>query len=551
MIQKFKKMFLAFTRRERIAFFISGGVALASFAVVISLLVAQETTVVPAAGGEYSEGMGGQPEYVNPVTAGTVTDLSLVKMVYSNMNDIADSVTESTDGRTWTVRLKDNLQWQDGQKLTSDDVIFTVQSIQNPDANSPLYQSWQGVAVNRVSELELQFNLANPYAFFADDLKNLYIIPKHLFASIPPGNWRLSDYDLKPVGSGPYEFVSYDKQSDGIISGYHLKAWNNYFGTKPLIQNFDFSFFANVSDLVKSFNNGQIDGMGGLAAADMQTIARPYDLFAWQVPSYYAVFFNQSKSIPLQDPAVRAALSEAVDRDALVNDTLGGHGQPEYGPIPKGAPYYAPTIPTSSLDLASATLTAAGWTVPANTTTGFRVKIVQKTSVPLVINLTVPQIDFLTKTATELQNDWQAIGIQVNIGTYAPNDIFTNAVQNRDYEALLFGNILGPSSDLYAFWDSSQRFSPGLNLAIYSNKAVDSLIESARTNLDNASRATQFQKIQNDILVDDPAVFLYSPDYLYVTDKDVRGVTTDLIPDPSDRFREIGTWYLDTARVLK
>ena len=186
--------------------------------------------------------MTGQPN-VNPVIASSQTDLSLVKLIYSNVRDIADSIQASPDGRTWTVRLKEGLTWQDGQKLTSDDVIFTVQMIQDPDANSPLAQDFGGVTVSRVSELELQFNLASPYAFFGNTLNNLYVIPKHLFADVPPGNWRLSDYDLKPVGSGPYQFASYEKDPDGFISDYSLTAWDGSPEAKPLIQNFNFSFF--------------------------------------------------------------------------------------------------------------------------------------------------------------------------------------------------------------------------------------------------------------------------------------------------------------------
>ena len=547
-MQRFKKIFSALTKSERAVFLCAAVAAGASFIVVMSLLVAQATTVVPAPGGSYEEGMVGQPEYVNPVTAVSETDLALVKMIYSNLYDIADSVQSSPDGKTWTVRLKENLHFQDGAKITSDDVIFTVQSIQDPDSGSPQSQSWQGVTVNRVSELELQFSLANPYAFFADDLRNLYILPKHLFANAPPGNWRLSDYNLKPVGSGPYVFVSYGNRADGTISAYHLEAWDGYFGTKPLIQNFDFQFFANDDDLIKSFNAGQINGMGNVAPEDLASIKRPYDLFSWRDSSYYAVFFNQSKSLPLQDPAVREALSLATDRDALVAGVLGGHGQPEYGPIPVGAPYFIPTSVSTSLDLASETLTAAGWTAG---TDGFRAKTIQNTSVPLVVNLTIPQIDFLTETAQDLQNAWQSIGVRVNLSPASPEDIMNDAVTNRDYESLLFGNVLGASSDLYAFWDSSQRFSPGLNLAIYSNKNVDTLVEAARANLDDASRAQQFASAENAIANDNPAIFLYSPDYLYVTDKSVQGVTTDFLPDPSDRFREIGGWYLNTARILK
>ena len=203
----FKKIFAALTKKERITFVLALAGTVVSFAVVMGLVIAQTTKAVPAAGGEFTEGMLGQPEYINPVIASSQTDLDLVKMVYSNLQDISDNITPSADLKTWDVRLKQGLTWQDGTQLTSDDVVFTVQSIQNPDADSPLFQSWQGVTVSRVSELEVQFTLATPYAFFSDTLDNLYILPKHLFANTPPGNWHLSDYNLKPIGSGPYEFV--------------------------------------------------------------------------------------------------------------------------------------------------------------------------------------------------------------------------------------------------------------------------------------------------------------------------------------------------------
>ena len=550
----FKNLFFAFTKKERALFLSCSAVAVVSFVVVMSIVIAQATKAIPTQGGEYVEGAVGQPEYVNPVTAQSQTDIDLVKLLYANIPDIADNIATSADGLTWTVHLKSGLTWQDGQKLTSDDVIFTVQSIQNPDANSPLYTNWQGVSVNRVSELELTFTLANPYTFFRDDLNDLYVIPKHIFADVPPGNWRLSNYNLKPVGSGPYQFVSYDEQSDGFISGYHLTAWNGYAGQQALIKNFDFQFFANENGLMKSFNSGAIDGFGGISSGNLTDIKRPYDLFAWRTSSYYAVFWNQSKNLALQDPAVRKALSVAVDRDALVATALVGYGVPDYGPIPPDAAYATltatPPVGSSSLDLASSILTQAGWISSASSSNA-RSKTIQKTSVPLVMNLTVPDIDFLVATADALQAAWRSIGVQTNIATDTPANIVANAVKNRTYESLLFGNVLGPSSDLYSFWDSSQRFSPGLNLAIYQNKKVDSLVEAARQDLNTASRTAQFVAAQADIIADNPAVFLYSPDYLYVTNKSVQGISPDLLPDPSDRFREVTSWYLNTTEVLK
>ncbi len=547
-MQRLKNIFFALTKGERVAFVISLAAAIASLAVVMNDLIAQGTTVVPAAGGDYALGMVGQPEYVNPAAASTPADETLVKLLFSNLYDVADKIDESPDGRTWTVRLKENLRWQDGDKLTSDDVIFTVQSIQDQNARSALYARFEGVAASRVSELELQFNLANPYAYFADNLRALYIIPKHLFADTPPANWRLSDYNLKPVGSGPYEFVSYEKRPDGVISAYHLRASPNYFGTKPLIQNLDLQFFNNPDDMVKSFNAGQIDGMSGLNASDLDSIERPYDLSSWRTSSYYAIFFNESKNLGLQDPAVRAALNEAADRDALVVAALAGLGKPQTGPVPEDAPYYAPTLVTSSLDLASSTLDDAGWKAGND---GFRVKTVQKTAVPLALNLTAPQIPFLMKTAQMLQAAWKKIGVNATIAPEAPADILGTTIKNRDYEALLFGNILGPSSDLYAFWNSSQRFYPGFNLAIYNNSKVDALITAASTEIDDAKRASDAAQAEALIAADEPAIFLYSPNYLYVTSKGLRGIAPHFLSDPSDIARDVPSWYLNTTRVLK
>ena len=172
-------------------------------------------------------------------------------------------------------------------------------------------------------------------------------------------------------------------------------------------------------------------------------------------------------------------------------------------------------------------------------------------AVPLAVTITVPQIDFLMKTADIIKDAWQNIGVQATITLDSPDDIVNAAIPNRTYEALLFGNILGPSSDLYSFWDSSQALAPGLNLAMYDDANADPLFESIRKNPNDVSRAAQFANVQNIIANDYPAVFLYSPDYLYVTNKSVRGITTGLLPDPSDRFRDAGKWYLNTTIVLK
>jgi len=545
-----KKIFWAFTYGERALFIAAALLAAISGSTLFGIGIAKSTAVVPAEGGEYTEGLVGQPTYLNPVTASTEIDKSLVRLVFSNIYDVADKIDTSSDSRTWRIRLKENVRWQDGEKLTSDDVIFTVGEIQNPDANSPLFTRWQGVSAERISELELQFNLVSPYAFFGDNLKDLYILPKHLFADAPPQNWKLSDYNLKPVGSGPYEFVSYEKRPDGFITFYYLKSWDKYFGARPLVEKLNFEFFTNSTNLIGSFNGGEIDSAAGLNPSNLIELKRPYELFSFRLPDYYAVFLNQSKSLPLQDISVRQALSTALDRKDLIIKIFGGHGEAEWGPVPSGAPYYDPNIEnqTSSLDAASGTLDAAGWKM---SDLGFRQKSVAGANVPLELNLLVPQIDFLQKTADYLAQRWRQIGVKTDVVVETPTGVMDDAIKNRGYEMLLFGNVLGPSSDLFSFWHSSERFYPGNNLSLYSDKKADTLIESIRQELDLQKRQDKFSELQKVIVDDLPAVFLYSPDYLYLTNKTLHGLTSGFLADPSERFREAPKWYLKTARVLR
>ena len=150
------------SRNGAIVFLVSSGVAVVSSSLWIGNLRRQgNDRGTRRAGGEYTKGS--RTTGIHESGDGTSeTDLDIVKMIYSNIPDIADAITPSADGKTWTLRIKPNLHWQDGEQLTSDDVIFTVESIENPDSESPLAANWQGVTANRMSELEVQFTLPAP-----------------------------------------------------------------------------------------------------------------------------------------------------------------------------------------------------------------------------------------------------------------------------------------------------------------------------------------------------------------------------------------------------
>ncbi len=146
---------------------------------------------------------------------------------------------------------------------------------------------------------------------------------------------------------------------------------------------------------------------------------------------------------------------------------------------------------------------------------------------------------------------WEKINVKVNLRIFEIGDLNQNVIRPRKYDALLFGLMLGRDPDPFAFWHSSQRNDPGLNIALYTNITADKLLEDARVLSDTAKRKEKYQAFQEQVIKDNPAVFLYSPEYIYLVPKSLLGADTDTITVPSERFTQIYKWYIKTKKVWK
>jgi peptide/nickel transport system substrate-binding protein len=546
-----KKFIQLLTKKERIALFIAAGIFLISGSLWLINFLNKNTVAVPTGSGKYNEGVIGQPKFINPIISNTDTDRDLSQIVYADLTDLIDHYTVSDDGKTWDVFLKDGLLWSDNKPLNSDDVVFTIETIQDPEANSPLFSTWQGIVVSRISELELEFNLRNPYAFFLDNLKQLQIVPKHIFGTIPSSNLKLSNYNLEPVGSGPYKYANYALRQDGFITEYNFEINPNYAGKKPFISQLSVKFFQGTNEIIDAFNSRKIDGFGNLSPKDVNKIKISNKITELKIPRYYAIFLNQNSSDALKDISVREALNLATDKNTLVANIFNGKADVVNQPITPSIEGYDSQIGADqfSLDQASALLDKAGWLI--NKDTGIREKKVGKNVVTLDLQMIVPQIQFLSDTADLIQSDWEKIGVKLSLIKLNPDDINQEIIKTRNYQMLLFGNILGNNPDLFSFWHSSERFYPGLNLSLFQDNQADSLIETIRQESDAGKRLNEIEALQKEIDSQKPAVFLFSPYYLYVSVKNLNGLENKTLITPSDRFKGISDWYLQTTRVFK
>jgi peptide/nickel transport system substrate-binding protein len=545
------RLFRALTQSEKTVFYCCAFLAILAGIYSGRAAFVKYTTLQPAEGGEYVEGVVGQPTAINPMQIGsTGADKDLSALLFADLMTLAERYATSSTGKVWLIDLKDDLVWSDGKAITSDDVVFTVRTIQHPDAGSPLFANWQGVSVERVSQLQVRFTLRAPYSYFLDSLRELRIAPAHIFEGLPVSNIRLSSYNLEPVSSGPYVFDGYEKKRDGFITSYKLKINNDYAGERALIQSFSFSFFPTYQDALLAFGKKQIDGIGGITKEQADSIRINHVLHESALPQYYALFFNPSVTPILKNKTVRQALSLATDKELIIRDVLGKKADISHGPFSTHAKEYSSSTYANehySIDEAKDLLAKQGWKPGAD---GVLARSVGKSSEKLSIEISVPDIGFLSETAKQIKSQWEKIGVLVSIKTYPAENIDSEVIAPRAYQVLLFGNMLGASADLFSFWHSSQRFEPGLNFSLYQNSQSDKMIEAARNIFDDEARKEVLSKLQAQILSDAPAIFLYSPHYLYASPTNLGGFSRSLIKSPQDRLGNVEQWYLETERVF-
>ena len=157
----------------------------------------------------------------------------------------------------------------------------------------------------------------------------------------------------------------------------------------------------------------------------------------------------------------------------------------------------------------------------------------------------------LRQVAEELSAAWKKLGAEVQILVFETGDLNQNVIRPRNFDALLFGEVIGRDADLYPFWHSSQRTDPGLNIALYANNRADKLLEDARSASDRETVEEKYKAFVEEINTDVPAVFLYTPSFLYVVPKSVEAIDLGKLTISQDRFLSIRNWYIETDKVWK
>ncbi len=528
----------------------------------IRLLV---TTEVPVAGGEYVEALIGSPRYINPILSQTnEVDADLSSLIFSGLlkydsggqlvPDLAQRYEISADQLTYTFYLKKNIKWHDDTDFKADDIIFTVASIQDPAFKSPLIRTFRDVSAEKIDDYSVKFMLKEPYAPFLHVL-TFGILPGHLWYNIPPANSDLTELNKKPIGTGPWKFDGFKKDRTGVIKSYSLTPFENYYGDKPYLNRLVFKFYGDFISAVEAFKSKDVQGIAYLPTENREQLKKYKNINYYQLsqPQYSAIFFNQKKNSLLAADYIRQAMALAIDKEKIIQDALGGNAKALDTIILPGIENATDTKRYAYDPQAAAELLEKnGWSLQTTTTAdGLAEQVRKKKDWLLSVTLTTADKTQNEAVAKIVKQCWERIGIKTNIELVDRTRIIPDVINSRKYEALLFAENLGFDPDPFPFWHSSQTNYPGLNLALFNDKKVDGLLEKARSTNNLEEQVKYYREFEQIITQQLPAVFLYSPYYLYVQDNSVKGFTAKAIANSYNRFADIDKWYVNTKRVKK
>ncbi|OGY91959.1 MAG: hypothetical protein A3B31_00060 [Candidatus Komeilibacteria bacterium RIFCSPLOWO2_01_FULL_53_11] len=518
------------------------------------------TTAAPKSGGSYMEGLIGVPRFINPLLASSNdTDRDISSLVFAGLfridhtgglvPDMADSISVSEDQKVYTIALKENLTWHDGEPISADDIVYTIHAIQDPALKSPLRITFTGIEIAPIDRKTIMFTLQRPFPSFLSAL-TVGILPEHIWYSIPTAQAHLAEYNIKPIGSGKYKFKSLTKDSTGVIRSMSLQRFDEFHGARPYIDELTFKFYSDFPTALEALQNKNVEGLSFLPISYQGALkdSKNIELKRLTIPQYNALFFNPEHNALLKDRVIRSALARAVDRDRIVREALGANGTAIMAPLIPG--FDGDMTESNKLgydpESAKTILDAAGWKLAE----GASVRTKDETE--LAVRITTIDQDANIQAANIIRENWEAVALKASVDVISRDRIRKDIIEPRAYEILLFGQIITSGPDIYALWHSSQNLHPGNNLSVLANKDVDQTLETLRNTTDKAAQTELYQKFIDKIAEEAFGIFLYNPQYLYPISRSIHG-TENLtrIAVPADRFASISDWYVKVSRNLK
>lgn len=492
-------------------------------------------------GGTIVIGITGDVDSFNPLFGESVSAQEITHMLLlglADLNDKSEFAPEiathwqhSDDFLKLTYFLRKDAKWSDGMPITAEDVKFTFDLLRDPKVASPRqgYTEYiKNVVVVDSHTVSFEFTEAYPAQIFDTAGE---VLPKHILENADRASLRNHEFGRQPISSGPFKLAKWESQQY-----IELVPNENYFGEKPLLDKVIFKIVPDNANLLIQLESGEVDMVSGIPPSEINRLKKNntnIDIHQVSGRMYYYIGYNEKNEL-FKSANVRRALTQAINRDKIIEGILYGFGSKCLGPLPPIVSWaYNEDVQEIPYDLniARETLKAEGWIDSDGD--GTIDKDGKKFEFSLMVN-TGNQVK--SDIAVVVQSQFEAVGIKMNIQTFEWNN-FLDHIQNRDFDA----SIGGLSSSYYidptpVFHSSATNM---FNSVSYSNPEVDRLIESGRQEMDQTKAAKTWKKFQELVYYDQPYTFLFWKDTAVGVNNKFKNVT----PIALSSVYNIEKWY--------
>lgn len=521
----------------------------------LRLLYLENTKVMPASGGILKEVIVGYPYSLNPLfSLLNDSDRDLSELLFSGLlrynekgnleKDLAEDYKVLENGKIYEFTLKENIFFSDGKKIDTEDILFTLELIKNPEVQSPLRSIWQEIKAEKIDHKTLRFILPSPYWPFFENF-TLKILPEHIFSEILPQEVLLKSRE-QTISSGPLKIKNLKKEEEKISK--IILERNPYFHRKaPYFEEMEITFIENEEDLskkeVKNLN------FGGFSPRDKKNFGKNFKIYSFFLSRYFLLFLNLENKI-LSQKEIRESLSLATPKKEIIENILLSEARIVEGPLLPEHFVLDYKKYDFNLEEAKKKLEENGW--KDQNGDGIKEKVLEegKEPTPLKLTLTTIEQKDLKQVIEIIQRKWQEAGVSIEFQILKSSEL-QEAIKERKYDILFFGKSLNIRPDLLPFWHSVQKKYPGLNLSQYENKEIDEILKKIIEEISEEQRKELLKTFAQKITENIPVIFLYSPNYLYAVSKKIKGIKGGYITDPSKRFLNIENWYINERRVRK
>ena len=530
---------------------------------VVGLLLLSEQTgfrlvsPVPARGGAYSEALIGEFQRLNPVLDYyNAVDRDVNRLIFSSLikfderglplPDLAEDWGISFDGLTYNFSLKENANWHDGNPVIAEDIVFTIDMMKDPSSVYPddIKNFWQKVEVVALDEKQLQFKLLEPFTPFMDYL-NFGILPKHVLLGLTYEEMITSEFNINPIGSGPYTFDGLIAEN-GEINGVVLTAFDSYYNDQAFIEEIVFRYYPSQESAYNAFLNGEVQGISDVSGVVLSDALLNDELSVYSTsePEISMILFNLNNDDVrfFQEEDLRKAFLYAIDRKGILNRVLNGQGIIADVPLllNSWAYYQGNQRIDQDNQKAISMLRELGFVSEQGDETA-RVR----DGISLSFSMVHPDDSYHVSIAQAIQSDWKKVGVQVELIPVSYQSLLLDYLQPLTYEAALvdINYYRSPDPDPYPFWDQAQQ-TGGQNYSQWENRVASQYLEEGRVILDLEERAKLYRNFQVIFSDELPALPLFYPVYSFAIDSGIQGVRLGAMYDTSDRFWNITEWFI-------